>query len=579
MIAANKPIYWILALSILFTVIIHLNLTKAIFFDNYLNTKQISGVNYYLSFINESSKGNWRLGSPYILEWRDQPYLYPALNINAAGLVKRVLNLDIKSYALLMDYSAVFVLMILLITAFLTLFNFHYFGYLAATFYIFFPRIIEWNRTLSPEINFIPFALFFIFYFWPTSQSAPRPFGGVGATNNFWKRETGMAIFTGALFYIYPYYWTFALALLAISDLWTFWNQKKIIWKHFYKYLVIAGLASWYIFHLWQLYQLPYYQETMVRIGALSSRWPAGWYTQAGLLASLVLFFLLKKYVFPRINLEMAANGALNKITAGLVAGLIVLNQQLVTGMQLEFNSHYLPTILVFLVAFWGSLVFILINNLNSYRKILIFTSFLLLVGLVFSRIHLISGGFGINNYIGGRADEAVNWFLDNQIQDKVVYAPVDLGDEINLWTNNYLVFHGSQELQLMPTAELIDRFIYFDITNKAITENLLDQQVAIFGQTFKSIWQKTIVLGKLKSLLTGQLFTAPTLAEYTNYDFGPIYQKRTHPDAAEFNKYLEKYRVSYLVYRQEDRNSIYKNVPGKIVFESESYLIKKLPK
>src|SRR3989344_331939 len=150
----NRPIYIILVLSLLFTVIVQLDLTRAIFFEDYLNTRQISGVNYYLSLINESSKGNWRLGSPYILEWRDAPYLYPALNINAPGFFKRTFNLDIKLYAMTMGYMAVFAIMAMLLAAFAQIFNFSYFGYLAATVYIFFPRVVMWDRTLSPEINF-----------------------------------------------------------------------------------------------------------------------------------------------------------------------------------------------------------------------------------------------------------------------------------------------------------------------------------------------------------------------------------------------------------------------------------------
>lgn len=557
-----RYIYIILALSAVFTVIVQLDLTRAILFDNYLNTKQISGVNYYLSLINESSKGNWRLGSPYILEWRYAPYLNPSLSINAAGLFKRILGLDIKSYAAIMGYLAVFSIMALLLTAFSQIFRFSYFGYLAATTYIFSPRVIMWNRTWSPEINFIPLALFLVFYF---------------SKFSFWKREFGLAFLAGILFYIYPYYWTFAIALLGVGDIWEFGCQRKIIWNRLYKYLIIAGIASWYVIHLWQLYQLPYYQESIVRIGALHSRFPAGLYTQAFLLASLVLFFLLNKYVFPRMDLGMIAGGALYKIAAGLVAGLIVLNQQLITGMQLEFNSHYTPTILVFLVAFWASLIFILINNVSSYRKILISASFLLVFGLVAGRIYLTSASFGLGGYIGGKADEVVEWFLKNQIQDKVVYAPEDLGDEINLWTNNYLVWNDNQVLQLTPTEELIDRFTYFDITNQNITENLLKDQIKIFGHTFYAVLQKDDVLNKIKAKLLGKNFVPAILADYVKYDFRPMREKRIHPDIAEFNKYLEKYHVNYLVYRQKDRNSIYKDAPGKIVFENESYLIKKL--
>ncbi|MDP3999625.1 MAG: hypothetical protein Q8P76_03490 [bacterium] len=562
----TKSIYTILILSLLFTVIIQLDLTQAIVFDNYLNTKQVSGFNYYLSLINESSKGNWQLGSPYLSEWRYQPYLYPALNIHAAGLFKSALGLDVKFYALITGYLAVFVIMALLINAFLVIFNFHYFGYLAAAAYIFIPRL-DWGRTLSPEINFIPLALFFIFYF---------------SNLKFWKREIGLAVLAGSLFYVYPYYWTFALALLAASDCWMFWQARKIIWKYLYKYLIIAGVASWYVIHLLQISQLAYYKESMVRIGALYSRWPAGLYTQAFLIASLIAFFVLRKYIFPKLDMKAVTEGTLDKIAMGLVAGLMVLNQQIITGMQLEFNSHYLPTLLFFFVAFWGGIVFIVSNYFGSYKKIATAIFILVAVGMAANKAYLIISDPQINNpataetYVGGRADAVVDWFLANQIRDKVVYAPKDLGNDINLLTNNYLYFHPSQELQLMPTEELLDRYIYWDVTYQYITDNLEQQQTRVFGQAFNSALQKDNVINKIKAKILGRDFTPATLLEYTPYDFGPIRAKRLNPDPVEFNHYLEKYHVDYLVYYQKDKDLIYKQVPGEIVFEDDSYIVKK---
>lgn len=561
----KKHIYIILSLSALFTLVINLDLTRSIIFDDYLSTGEIAGggTAYYLSLINESSKGNWSLGSPYFLEWRYAPYLYPALNINAAGLFKQVSGLDIKMYSLAMDYICIFIIMALILAAFLLLFQFNYFGYLAATFYIFFPWHTVWSRTLSPEINFIPFVLFLIFYF---------------SRFSFWKRELALAFLAGILFYIYPYYWTFALVLLGISDLFEFWKQKKIIWEHLYKYSIIGGMAVWYLAHLWQISHLPYYQETMARIGFLHSRLPAGWYTQAVLLGSLILFFLFLKYASSIINSASLAGGFFYKSIAGLVAGLIVLNQQLITNVQMEFNSHYLPIILFFLISFYGGLIFASINFIQKhfYKKICLAALAILAVLIIGYAAFLELGG-GSSDSFGNKDSKVINWFIQNQIQDKVVYAPQELNDDINVLTGNYLYFSGSQELQLMPTAELIDRFTYFDVLNREITDNLIGWQGLVFGQIFKSVWQKDSVVNKVKAKIAGRDFTPATLTQYTKYDFGPMREKRINPDPVEFNQYLEKYHVSYLVYRQKDRYGIYASVSGKIVFEDKNYLIKKL--
>ncbi|MEK9170680.1 MAG: hypothetical protein AAB674_03495, partial [Patescibacteria group bacterium] len=120
-------------LGIVMTLIINLSLTKAIIFDGYLDTKEIlSGGDYYLSLVNESSKGNWNMGSPFIKEWADKEYLYPPLNIHIAGLFKMVFGLDLKTASILLSYLCIFIIAILIIITFLFVFRFHYFGYLAA---------------------------------------------------------------------------------------------------------------------------------------------------------------------------------------------------------------------------------------------------------------------------------------------------------------------------------------------------------------------------------------------------------------------------------------------------------------
>src|SRR3989344_2230049 len=318
----------IIGLALVLTLIINLGLTRAILEREYLNIKEIIwGGDYYLALVNESSKSNWNLGSPFIKEWAEKEYLYPALNIHSAGLVKRIFNLDLKIASIVLSYGSVFIIAVLAILAFLLLFRFHYFSYLAAAAYMFFPRMISWNQVISPQANFIFLTAFLVFYF---------------SNFKFWKREIGLAVSAGLLFYTYPYHWTYALPLLALSDGWQFWKAKKIEWRRMVKYPIILLTASWYLAHLWQISQLPYYQETMVRIGALYSRWPAGWFTQAAIIFLLAFFGIARKYFFLKRNFSFPPID-LFKITAGLLTAFVVLNQQLITGMQLEFNSHYLP--------------------------------------------------------------------------------------------------------------------------------------------------------------------------------------------------------------------------------------------
>ena len=76
----------IVVLAICMTIIIQWNLTQAILFDDYLSRFDVVYENndetYYLSLINEGTKGNTQLGSPFLKEHRVDRYLYPSFNLN-----------------------------------------------------------------------------------------------------------------------------------------------------------------------------------------------------------------------------------------------------------------------------------------------------------------------------------------------------------------------------------------------------------------------------------------------------------------------------------------------------------------
>lgn len=559
----KQPIVLIIFLGIIFTLVINLNLTKAIFYDGYLNNREITfGGEYYLSLLNESSKGNWNLGSPFIKEWARKEYLYPALNIHITGLFKRIFNLDLKTASVILSYGCIFIIAVLAIFIFLLAFRFHYFGYLAAAAFLFFPRTIGWGQVISPQTNFLFLMIFLLFYF---------------CEFKFWKREIGLAVSAGLLFYTYPYHWTYALPLLVFSDSWEFFKTKNIDWRRTVKYPAILFIAVWYLAHLWNISHLAYYRETMVRIGALYNRFPAGLLTQVTVILMLLFFGLLYKYFFATRNFRVPFN--LSKIVIGLLVTFVVLNQQLITGMQLEFNSHYLPVILVFAIGLIGATVLILSENIQRSRlttATAVWLTVLFFVGQ-FTYINIKDSFGNPPNRLNAKELETVEWFIKNKVTNQVVYAPRLLNAPVNLLAGNYLYFHDSQEVQLMPTEELIDRFTYFDILNRDITDNLISQQVQIFGQTFKSSWQKDNVINRIKTFLTGRQFSPATLESYTKYDFGPMRQKRLRPDIEDFKAHLKKYNVDYLIYEAKRRYEIYKDIPGDIVFDNGVYIIKSI--
>ncbi|HEY4510687.1 MAG TPA: hypothetical protein VJJ73_02525 [Candidatus Paceibacterota bacterium] len=558
----------IVILSVLITIVLQLNLTRAILFRDYLRTDDIvlgrEDRAYYLVLINESSKGNWELGSPFLKEWGEAPYLYPALNVNALGFLKKVSGTSIKSYFIILDYAAVLVLMILAITLFLVMFRWENFGYIAGISYVLLPRMLIWDRTISPQTNFIPLLLFLIFYFSRMS--------GI-------KREIALGASAGVLFYVYPYYWTFTVALLVIGDVWEFFKNKKFIWERLYKYLIILAIIPYYLIHMLNVRHLSYYEESIRRIGALYSRLPSGFYTQAVILSLIIIFLFLRRFVFRKNNYPGAYFQNFEKIILGLVASVIVLNQQIVTGMQLEFNSHYLPVIIIFMVGVVAGMFFVVIGQ-GRFRIKLVTAGGIAVAMVFFSNAILYqvrNNHFSKKeNYLTDDALKTLNWFKENEVRDSVIYSPPELSNKILLLTNNYLYFHPAQELHLMPTSELVYRFTYSDITNQDITSHPENYQLQIFGQIFNSIREKDNVVRHIKAVISGQKFVpAPLDEKYLRYDFKPMRLERVTVTPPKLDSILGKYHVNYVVYSIRDKNSIYKNIPGKIVFENSSYLIK----
>ena len=556
-------------ISAFLTLIIQFDLTRAIVFNNYLDGDDLAlgkeDRAYYLTLINESSKGNWHLGSPFLKEWSRSLYLYPALNVNTVGFLKKVLDVNVKTTQILLDYGAVFILMVLILYLFRTIFRSYYLGYLTAIAFALFPRMLIWDRIISPQINFIPLLVFLIFYF---SQC------------RLWKREVGLGITAGLLFYVYPYYSTFALVLLIITDAWHCIKLRRFLWNTVYKYFIIGTIISYYLVHLWKVHNLFYYNESIRRIGALYSRFPSGLYTQILLLFLLgVLFFVWRYLLYKERFLFFPVPSSFEKVLLGLVTSLVVLNQQIITGMQLEFNSHYLPVIIIFIVASFGIVMMFFLHFFSRYKKFIITGVICILGFFVFNVLMFqirndsfrMKESFASTNALG-----VFHWFKENHINNKTIYAPPELGNRIMLLTDNYLFFHPAEELHLIPTSELIDRFTYFDITNSDVTNHPEKYQLAIFGQIFNSVREKDNVIRHLKAVFSFDRFVPiPLDSRYLHYDFELMKKKRMNITLNQFSETLHKYNVDYVVYSKGDEKSVYGDISGRVVFSNESYLIK----
>lgn len=582
----KKSLLSIFVLSICVTIIFQFNLTRALLFENYFSTDQnIAGNGLYLDEMIESAKGSWRLGSPYIKEMRDEPYLYIPLNIHVAGMIKWAFHLNAKTASIVVLYAAPLVMTFLTFLFFLVLFQWHWFGSIAAFVYLFLPGMRSWADLISPPLNFIFLFLFLIFYV---------------SRFSFWKREVGLAVTAGLLFYTYPYHWTYALLILIFFDIWHGIKIQKVEYSRIVKYLIICFIATIYIWNLLTIIRLPYYTETMRRIGLIYSRFPAGLATQTvilGLLAAVPVFY---RFYYRKLKDRRAMHlFDFDKIIIGLMAGIAVLNQQFITGMELEFNSHYYAVIMIFVVALIGGISWVVIVDSNSIRvRQQINNSYLFPLDGVkkqfFARMLFVlwfivtstfvgrwvyiqtkqNDFYSSGNYWSDDALTVAKWFQKNNIHDAVVYAPIELMDPIHIISENYFVFHPNQALFLISNQELIDRFSYFDISNQKLTNNLADYQNMVFGHAFDAQLQKDNIVGRIKSIIFRSQFVPASLNDYVDYDFNVLQKKRESITKSEFIKYLSRYHVDYLIYPIESIKHNSSLIVGTKVFETKNYII-----
>jgi hypothetical protein len=161
-----------------------------------------------------------------------------------------------------------------------------------------------------------------------------------GLERNRWLGILG-SILLGLLLGVYFWSWTFAwlwVALLLCLEAYDRWRSISVSRDHF-KYLMLwVGIAAVcalpFIYDLWSLSGHPMFSKTALRSGIRHSRLPESWIYSilflamgACTLASPYRSHLLYHYRFAVIT---------------VITAVIVIHQQIVHGVILDFVSHYL---------------------------------------------------------------------------------------------------------------------------------------------------------------------------------------------------------------------------------------------
>ena len=385
-------------------------------------------------------------------------------------------------------------------------------------------------RFVSPQVNFL-FWLSLCYLFLRLVREPVR------------RRDVALAsINFGLLFYLYPYYWTYYVVWIFLLIAAFAWKQRVIARRFFVVGCGAFILALPYFFLSWKMSHLPVYAETLTRLGLVRSHLPTGIPT-AMMCAGVVVIVGL--FVYRR---ETEANRAmalwcLTSVMAALIAG----NQQLITGQNLEFSSHYYQQS-VFMCVF--ALTFVLVECSSwfrarrwSLRALLLVCALVILLGLHAWAITLLTIAPEDRN--AQRYALVFSWLHENAQKDEVVYADEQLSEYIPVYTSANVLFARNANLFILSDQETIDRWIvnnYFSDINDTF---LFATMRSFFGVRYidqvgqAKQWNPVLRRLGLSEEPTQYLPTTETRALVT---------RASELQSLPFSDNLKRYRVDYIV-------------------------------
>jgi len=335
--------------------------------------------------------------------------------------------------------------------------------------------VAEFIRSPSPQFNFV---------FWLATLLFLLLFMKGGK-----KRYAVLAaVSLGFLFNLYPYYWTFYIVALTVFLFIKFvMRQRQAIWT--YVSAAVGGfiIGIPYFISLIQSSRLPWNAESLARLGLIPTHFPSGSSIVAiGLLTLVFLTILHRKGLIGTDDTSLL-------LLAGVAAAMIVVNQHLVTGKNLEFSSHYFMES-VYWCAFavcYGLTRLRHLTLVSRYKKAIAAAAIIAVV------IVVIRGMTGfVNAQVTYTADEvyAQNyapvfaWLNAHTQKDDVVFADEDMSDLIPVYTADNVFYAQSAELFLMPDMEVETRFIIENFWDKIDAPFLVTHERAVWGTYYVNI-------------------------------------------------------------------------------------------
>ncbi|MDO8676878.1 MAG: hypothetical protein Q7K16_04535 [Candidatus Azambacteria bacterium] len=485
----------------------------------------VNDENFYYARIKDIVDGHSFLSNAYLAEHKEGlPQQLFLAEWFLAQLLK-LFGLGINAAHLIYNFILPIVGFLLAYIAFYLILRKRFFSLGFCLFLFFGLFLTAFIRPVSPQFNFIFWLTQFIFL-WLFIMEQRRKW--------IWL----LAINFGLLFYVYPYYWTFYLIFFCVLAVLYFWKGRALS----YGILAIASgglvLAIPYFYLNYLAAQLPYYTETLTRLGMLYTRFPSGFRIILWSAFGLAIFswFLWRRVV----EFDVKASFFI----LGILSSVIVANQHLLTGKNFEFSSHYdigAVFFLVFAVAY-------LFNTVKS-RKLSIAIVIIIAAVVVNGLYNYSKTVFAVINenaiYKQNYAP-IFKWLNGNTEKDSIVYANPDLSRLIPVYTANNVFYVREANLFFISDEEVSDRFIlnnFFENFNKNF---IIENDRSVYGVRYIDAYGHAVQGNKLRRLLGLKLEPEIYLPEEAILK---VMTRAKELQKGNFSEELKKFRIDYLVW------------------------------
>lgn len=514
---------------------------------------------YYLARAKEVIDGHSAIANPYLYEHKNEPPVQIGLPEYVLARPLAILNIDLHHGFLFYDFllPALGVILSYGIVYFLTkrvLLSFFTAAFLHLNLFLYI-----FNRSPSPQFNFLFWLS--LFFLWLRFIEVPSLTRAVLVGLNF-----------GLLFYIYPYYWTFYVVFFAVYIFLNYVYKQPIPYK---QYLIIFGItllvAIPYFINLGHSVSLPYYDETLSRIGLITSHFPSG--RKIVMWGSLLLVLIL----LARYKKVVSLNPRLLLFISGTVAAMVTVNHHLITGKNLQFSSHYWQlSVFVFVFATAYLLSQWLALPKPYKQKIILFT---ILALVIFVRplkyfSYVAAGGLRytpaeINQQ---RYAPVFEWLRRNTKPDEVVFANNAMSVLIPIYTANNVFFQSLAGLHFVSNGEVQERFVLNNFWDTFNPTYAVANRFNIWGAYYPTLYDHNQSKNKIRS------WFGLAEKEYVKYPpeaIDSFLRLAEKVQSQDFATQLKKYRVNYFVEdKKNDRWPIDKLLFLKPVFQTDDLLI-----